>query len=83
MSPLVTAVVFSYSSSVNVAGVPSRAAAQVKAAYAIASHLGGEVADRAHIAFVGGMHIALLTAAVAAMGAAVAVTCCSRDARAP
>ena len=63
-----------YSSRVNLAGLPSQVAAQVKASYAIASHLGGQVADHAHTAFVGGMHVALLTAAGAALVAAVAVT---------
>jgi EmrB/QacA subfamily drug resistance transporter len=63
-----------YSSRVNLAGLPDRVAAQVKASYAIASHLGGQVADRAHTAFVSGMHVALLTAAGAALLAAVAVT---------
>jgi EmrB/QacA subfamily drug resistance transporter len=60
-----------YSSHVNLAGLPSQIAAKVKTSYAIASQLGAPVSDRAHTAFVSGMHVALLTAAGAALVAAI------------
>jgi EmrB/QacA subfamily drug resistance transporter len=63
-----------YSSRVDVSGLPSRIAAKVHASYAIASRLGAPVSDRAHTAFVAAMHVALLTASGAAVLAAVAVT---------
>ena len=61
-----------YSSRVDVAGLSHRIATEVKTSYAIASHLGGRIADHAHTAFVNGMHIALLTAAAVALLAAAA-----------
>ena len=60
-----------YSSHVNVAGLPSQIAAQVKTSYALGSQLGAPIAERAHTAFVSGMHAALLTAAAAALLAAI------------
>lgn len=60
-----------YSSQVNLAGLPAQLAAKVKASYAIASQLGAGVAGRAQPAFVSGMHLALLAAAGAALLAAL------------
>jgi MFS family permease len=71
-----------YSSHVNVAGLSSQIAAKLKASYAIGSQLGAPIADRAHTAFVSGMHAALLAAAGAALVAAiVAATLLARRAR--
>jgi EmrB/QacA subfamily drug resistance transporter len=61
-----------YASHVNVAGLPSQIASEVKASYAIASHLGAQAADRAHAAFVSAMQLAMLTAAGAVLVAAAA-----------
>jgi EmrB/QacA subfamily drug resistance transporter len=61
-----------YSSHVNVTGLSSRVAAEVKASYAAASHLGAEISGRAHTAFVTAMHVALLTGAGASLIAALA-----------
>jgi EmrB/QacA subfamily drug resistance transporter len=61
-----------YSSHVNLTGLSSRVAAEVKASYATASRFGAEVSARAHTAFVGAMHVALLTGAGAALLAALA-----------
>jgi EmrB/QacA subfamily drug resistance transporter len=61
-----------YSSHVNLTGLSSRVAAEVKASYAAASRLGAEVSGRAHTAFVTAMHVALLTGAGAALTAALA-----------
>jgi hypothetical protein len=60
-----------YSSHVNLAGLSGRVAGEVKASYAAASHLSAPIAERAHSAFVTGMHVALLSAAGAALFAAV------------
>jgi hypothetical protein len=60
-----------YSSHVNLAALSSQIAAKVKASYAVASQLGPLISDRAHTAFVGGMNVALLTAAGAALVAAI------------
>jgi EmrB/QacA subfamily drug resistance transporter len=62
-----------YSSHVNLSGLPSHVVAQVKHSYAIATQLPAPIPDRAHTAFVTAMHIALLTAAGAALIAAVGV----------
>jgi hypothetical protein len=59
-----------YSSQVNLAGLPSRLAGKVKNSYAVASQLPAPISDRAHTAFVGGMHIALLTATATVLVAA-------------
>jgi EmrB/QacA subfamily drug resistance transporter len=62
-----------YSSHVNLAGLPSAIATKVKTSYAIASQLGSAISSRADTAFVSAMHTALLTAAgVAALAAVVA-----------
>jgi hypothetical protein len=59
-----------YSSHVNLTGLPTAIASKVKASYAVASQLGSTVSSRADTAFVSAMHIALLTAAgVAALAA--------------
>ena len=63
-----------YRTHVNLGGLPPQLADTVKGSYAVASHLGGQIADRAHTSFVDAMHIALLTAAGAALAAAVLVT---------
>ena len=56
-----------YASHVNLAGLPGQIASEVKASYAIASHLGAQAADRAHAAFVSAMQLAMLTAAGAVL----------------
>ena len=61
-----------YTSQVNLTGLPSRVAREVQRSYAAASHLGTQAADRAHAAFVSAMHVALLTGAGAVLLAAVA-----------
>jgi hypothetical protein len=61
-----------YASNVNVAGLSSRTASDVKASYAIAARLGPHIADRAYSAFVSAMHIALLAGAGAVLLAAAA-----------
>lgn len=68
-----------YSSHVNLSGLSDRIASTVKGSYAIASQLPAPIPDRAHTAFVSAMHLALLTAAGAALTAAiVALTLMSR-----
>jgi hypothetical protein len=61
-----------YSSHVNVTGLSSRVAGEVKASYAAASHFGAGISDHAHTAFVAAMHVALLTGAGASLMAAFA-----------
>ncbi len=61
-----------YTSQVNLNGLPSKIASEVKKSYAAASHLGTQASDRAHTAFVNAMHIALLTGAGAVLLAAAA-----------
>jgi EmrB/QacA subfamily drug resistance transporter len=61
-----------YTSHVNLDGLPTRIAAEVKRSYAAASRLGTQASDRAHTAFVSAMHIALLTGAGAVLIAAIA-----------
>jgi EmrB/QacA subfamily drug resistance transporter len=61
-----------YTSQVNLSGLPAKIASEVKRSYAAASHLGGQASDRAHTAFVAAMHVALLTGAGAALLAAAA-----------
>ena len=61
-----------YTSHVNLTGLPSKIASEVKKSYAAASHLGTQASDRAHTAFVNAMHIALLTGAGAVLLAAAA-----------
>jgi hypothetical protein len=65
--------VSTYTSDVNVSGLSSQVAAQVKASYAEATQLPAPIPDRASTAFVSAMHICLLTAAGAALIAAVGV----------
>jgi MFS family permease len=62
-----------YSSHVKLAGLTGQIAAKVKGSYAVASTLAPPIPDRAHSAFVAGMNVALLTAAGAALVAAVGV----------
>jgi EmrB/QacA subfamily drug resistance transporter len=62
----------SYTSHVNVAGLSSRVATEVKASYAAAAHMGSEISGRSHTAFVTAMHAALLTGAAATLLAALA-----------
>jgi EmrB/QacA subfamily drug resistance transporter len=61
-----------YSSHVDLGGLPGTVAAEVRRSYAAASRFGTEVSDRAHTAFVSAMHVALLTGAGAVLAAAVA-----------
>ena len=72
-----------YTSHVNLTGLPSQIAAKVKGSYALAAHLPAPIPDRAHTAFVTAMHIALLTAAGAATLAAIAVVVLLARRRAP
>lgn len=62
-----------YTSDVNLSGLSSQVAAQVKNSYAAATQLPAPIPDRANAAFVSAMHICLLTAAGAALIAAVGV----------
>lgn len=62
-----------YSSHVDVSGLPGRVAATVKGSFAVASHLAAPIPERAHSAFLTGMNVALLTAGAAAVLAAVGV----------
>jgi MFS family permease len=62
-----------YSSVVNLSGLSSQVAGQVKSSYALATRLPPPIPDRAHTGFVSAMHIALLTASGAALLAAVGV----------
>ena len=59
-----------YTSQVNLSGLPSKIAVEVKKSYAAAARLGTQASDRAHTAFVTAMHIALLTGAGAVLLAA-------------
>jgi len=61
-----------YTSQVNLHGLPSKIASEVKKSYAAASRLGTQASDRAHTAFVTAMHVALLTGAGAVLLAAAA-----------
>ncbi len=61
-----------YTNHVNLTGLPSKVAAEIKKSYAAASRLGPQASNRAHTAFVSAMHVALLTGAVAALLAAAA-----------
>jgi EmrB/QacA subfamily drug resistance transporter len=61
-----------YTSQVDLTGLPSRIAGEVKRSYAAAGHLGGQAAARAHTAFVSAMHVAMLTGAGAVLLAAAA-----------
>jgi EmrB/QacA subfamily drug resistance transporter len=70
-----------YSSHVNVGGLPHAIAAKVKASYAVASQLGATIAGRADTAFVTAMHVALLIAAAVALHAAVAAVLMIRRGR--
>ncbi len=71
-----------YSSHVDVTGLPGRIAAEVKSSVAIAAHLAAPIPDRAHAAFVTGMNIALITAAGAALFGAIGVVLLLRRRRA-
>lgn len=62
-----------YTSHVNVSGLSSTVAAQVKNSYATATKLPAPIPDRANTAFVTAMHVCLLTAAGAALLAAIGV----------
>jgi len=61
-----------YTSQVNLHGLPSKIASEVKKSYAAASRLGTQASDRAHTAFVTAMHVALLTGAGAVLLAVAA-----------
>jgi EmrB/QacA subfamily drug resistance transporter len=62
-----------YRSSLDLTGVPAPLAAHARSSFAVATHLGQPVARHAEMAFSSGMQAALLVAAAAALGAAVAV----------
>jgi EmrB/QacA subfamily drug resistance transporter len=63
----------SYRSHLELPGVPTGIAEQARDSLAIATRIGGTVADQAGVAFVSGFHIALYAAAGAALVAAVLV----------
>ena len=63
----------SYRSHLHLPGVPSAVAAQARESLALATHVGGPVADQARTAFTSGMHDALLGGAAASVVAFVAV----------
>lgn len=65
--------VSTYASDVNVSGLSSQVAAQVKNSYAAATQLPAPIPGRADAAFVSAMHVCLLTAAGAALMAAIGV----------
>jgi hypothetical protein len=62
-----------YASHVNVSGLSSQVASQVKNSYATATKMPAPIPGRASTAFVSAMHNSLLTAAGAALLAAVGV----------
>jgi EmrB/QacA subfamily drug resistance transporter len=62
-----------YSSHVDLSGLSSQTATQVKSSYAIATTMPAPIPDRASTAFVTAMHVCMLTAAGAALIAAVGV----------
>jgi EmrB/QacA subfamily drug resistance transporter len=62
-----------YRNHVDVTGVPAQLATKVKESFAVAAHLPAPITDRAHTAFVTGMHFALFTAAGVAIAAAFGV----------
>jgi MFS family permease len=62
-----------YRNSLDLTGVPAPLAAHARGSFAVASQLGPRVAQHAASAFSSGMQAALLVAAAAALGAAVAV----------
>ncbi|MFR9797996.1 MFS transporter [Streptomyces sp. MS06] len=70
-----------YRDRLDLSGVPDPVAAQARDSVAVALRLGPEVAERARAAFVDGMSIALLCAAVVALLAAAAVTALLHRAR--
>jgi EmrB/QacA subfamily drug resistance transporter len=62
-----------YRSRLHLPGVPAVIAAKARDSFAVAAHLGGSVSVNAHSAFLSGMHVAMLGAAIASALAAVAV----------
>jgi EmrB/QacA subfamily drug resistance transporter len=62
-----------YRSHLSVPGVPAAVLGKAKDSVAIAAHIGGPVAAKADTAFIDGIHVALYTAAGAAVLAAIAV----------
>jgi EmrB/QacA subfamily drug resistance transporter len=62
-----------YRARLDLPGAPAAVLEQARDSFAIASHLGAPVAGQAQSAFVWGMHGALLAAAAAVLGAALAV----------
>jgi EmrB/QacA subfamily drug resistance transporter len=62
-----------YKSKIDVAGLGAQLASKVKGSFAVASHLPAPIPGRADDAFVGALHLALSTAAGAALLAAIAV----------
>jgi EmrB/QacA subfamily drug resistance transporter len=62
-----------YSNRVDLTGLSTQVAAKVKSSFALAAHMPAPISDRANTAFVSAMHIALLSAAAAALFAAVGV----------
>jgi MFS family permease len=62
-----------YRSHLHLADAPTAVAAKAKSSFAIANHMGGQIAGHANTAFMSGMHVALYFAAGAALVAAVTV----------
>ncbi len=62
-----------YRSHLAVTGLPAAVASKARDSFAVGIHLGGPAADHARIAFVSGMHMAILVGAAAALLAALVV----------
>jgi hypothetical protein len=62
-----------YGGNLSVPGVPTAVLDKARDSLAIASRIGGPVADKANTAFIDGVHVALLGAGATALVAAVAV----------
>jgi hypothetical protein len=62
-----------YQSHLRLPRLPAAVAGKARSSVAVATHLGGDVAGRAQVAFASGMHLALLVAAGLVIAAAVAV----------
>jgi EmrB/QacA subfamily drug resistance transporter len=68
-----------YRDHLHLPGVPMAIAAKARDSFAVAAHLGGTVSVNAHSAFLSGMHVAMLGAAIASALAAVTVAALLRS----
>jgi EmrB/QacA subfamily drug resistance transporter len=62
-----------YRSHLHLLGLPTGIVDQARSSLAVAAHIGGSTATRANLAFVSGLHLALLCAAVTAAAAIIPV----------